>query len=96
MRPNFVVLKYHGKQSESSHLYLPYLELSSDFAEGEQLSSLLAGPSPAHHVPALLLGPVLARLQADAHRSEAGEHPLRLLRLGSLLQSQKGVEISIF
>ena len=58
--------------------------------EGEQLPAVPAGPGAAHRPPAVPVSGLHARQPADAHRPQAGEHPVRQLRLRRHLQSQKG------
>ena len=60
------------------------------FTEGEQLPAVPAGAGAPHRLPALPLGQLHARHQADPHRPQAGEHPLRQLRLRHRVQPQKG------
>lgn len=55
-------------------------------AERQQLPTLPVRASAAHRVSAHIQRVVPARQQAHAHRSQAGEHPVRGQRLRSLLR----------
>ena len=62
------------------------------FSEREQLPPVPVGAGASHNVPADLRRQVLARVQADPHGPQAGEHPLRHLRLGDFVQPEEGFQ----
>ena len=62
----------------------------SSFSEREQLPPVPVGAGASHNVPADLRRQVPARVQADPHGPQTGEHSLRHLRLGDLVQPEKG------
>lgn len=61
----------------------------SPIAERKQLWAISHGTCPAYCLPADLCGQVYARQPLNAHRFEAGEHPVRQLRLYDVAEQQE-------